>query len=71
MSFEIKVTPDFQRHAKRLVKKYASLKSELEGLAGQLRKNPTIGVSLGANAYKIRLSVKKAVEFELSLSLCF
>lgn len=58
MSFEIEVTPDFQRHAKRLLKKYASLKSDLEGLVGELRKNPTIGVSLGANAYKIRLAVK-------------
>ncbi|MEI7582945.1 hypothetical protein [Runella sp.] len=58
MSFEIKVTPDFQRRAKRLVKKYASLKSEVESLVGQLRENPTLGVSLGANAYKIRLSVK-------------
>jgi len=58
MSFEVKVTPNFQKRAKRLVKKHASLKIELEKLAGQLRGNPTIGISLGANVYKIRLSVK-------------
>ena len=58
MSFEITVTPDFQRRAKRLLKKYASLKSDLAVLVAQLRENPTIGVSLGANAFKIRLAVK-------------
>jgi len=36
MSFKVGVSPSFQKKAKRLVKKYASLKEELLALIEQL-----------------------------------
>ena len=44
--------------AKRLVKKYPSLKNELLELSLALMSNPTLGTALGNNAYKIRISIK-------------
>jgi len=34
-------TPKFKREAKRLIKKYASLRDELQSLATELTANPT------------------------------
>lgn len=58
MSYEVIVTPRFKREAKRLSKKWLSLKTELAALQKQLAENPEMGTSLGAGAYKIRLSVQ-------------
>lgn len=58
MSYKIEVTDDFQRQAKRLAKKYSSLRDELTLLQTELMENPTSGTSLGSNIYKIRLAVK-------------
>jgi len=57
MSYNVKTIPLFDREIKRLVKKYASLKSEYEELIDELEKNPEIGTSLGDNLYKIRLAI--------------
>lgn len=51
-------TENFRRKAKPLLKKHASLMSELEELAEQLFKNPYLGTLIGENIYKIRLAVK-------------
>ena len=51
------VVENFKREAKRLVKKYASLKEELFQLEKELLQNPRCGTSLGKNVYKIRLAV--------------
>ena len=58
MSFEIIVTDNFAREAKRLVKKYPSLKSELADLQILLTRNPGIGTPLGHSCFKIRLAIK-------------
>lgn len=58
MNASIIVTPNFQREAKRLIKKYISLKSEIETLATALEENPTLGTRITENTYKIRLAVK-------------
>jgi hypothetical protein len=58
MKCRIYVTRNFEKEAKRLVKKYASLKNELAELNKQLLSNPLQGTPLGRNAYKIRLAVK-------------
>jgi mRNA-degrading endonuclease RelE of RelBE toxin-antitoxin system len=50
-------TPTFLRHAKRLSKKYPSLKSDLEELIGILENNPSFGIHIGQNCYKIRLVI--------------
>ena len=47
----------FTREAKRLLKKYASLEGELEQLFVTLREQPTTGISIGKNCYKIRLKI--------------
>jgi len=58
MKADVIVTPNFQREAKKLMKKYRSLKSELAELAEQLEENPKIGILIGEDTYKIRLAVK-------------
>jgi hypothetical protein len=57
MSYNVKTIAVFERQAKRLVKKYASLKKELWDLSQQLSKTPTQGTPLGSNCFKIRIAV--------------
>jgi len=57
MSYSIQLTQNFTKEAKKLVKKYASLKNELGDLFEELQNNPTIGTPLGNNIYKIRLAI--------------
>jgi mRNA-degrading endonuclease RelE of RelBE toxin-antitoxin system len=57
MSYKIETLSTFRKEAKKLIKKYPSLKNELANLGKQLSLNPSIGISLGNNCYKIRLSV--------------
>jgi mRNA-degrading endonuclease RelE of RelBE toxin-antitoxin system len=58
MSYNIIPIEKFRKEAKRLVKKYPSLKKELIELADLLKLNPNSGISLGNNTYKIRISIK-------------
>ena len=58
MNYSIIPIEKFKKEAKRLVKKYPSLKKELKELTSVLESNPTTGTSLGNNAYKIRVSIK-------------
>lgn len=58
MNVEILISDEFKRNAKKLTKKYRSLKGELEVLVGELQKEPTKGVRIGENVYKIRLAVR-------------
>ena len=57
MSYKIEITRHFEREAKPLLKKYASLKSELKKLGKELSENPEKGVPLGNNLYKVRLAI--------------
>ena len=56
--YKLLIARSFRRDAKSLLKKYASLKNELAELGSELRVNPTRGVPLGRNCYKIRLAIK-------------
>ncbi len=58
MNFDVIPSKKFRQEAKRLVKKYPSLKSELIDLSDELSKNPATGVLLGNNIYKVRLAIK-------------
>lgn len=58
MSFKVIPSDKFKREAKRLTKKYPSIKSELAGLAQMLSASPETGTPLGNNFYKIRLAIK-------------
>lgn len=57
MSFEIELTEHFKKEARKLIKKYRSLKTELEALGEQLAKKPTTGTPLGHDVYKVRLAI--------------
>ena len=57
MNYSVELTPNFKKEAKRLSKKYLSLKSELETLFVELEENPMSGTPLGNNIYKIRLAI--------------
>jgi mRNA-degrading endonuclease RelE of RelBE toxin-antitoxin system len=58
MNVDIRVTENFKRAAKKLLKKYSSLKVELADLEKDLLSNPEMGTPIGNDCYKIRLAVK-------------
>jgi mRNA-degrading endonuclease RelE of RelBE toxin-antitoxin system len=57
MSYNVKTVAIFEKQAKRLLKKYPSLKNELFQLIQELKENPERGTNLGKNCYKIRISI--------------
>lgn len=52
-----KAIPPFAREAKPLLKKYVSLRHELQQLIEQLEASPIQGTPIGQNCYKIRLKI--------------
>ena len=52
MNCNIVATQDFSRDAKRLSKKYISLKNELKELQEQLLQNPQMGILIHENSIK-------------------
>ena len=57
MSYEVKSISVFEKQAKRLAKKYVSLKNELLQLVQKLKDNPEEGKAIGRNCHKIRISI--------------
>jgi hypothetical protein len=53
MSYNVILTPDF----KKLAKKYPSLKNDLQKLITILQEKPDAGIPLGHNIYKIRMVI--------------
>ena len=58
MNYKVIPVDKFKKEAKRLIKKYPSLKNELTELAESLTIEPTQGTALGNDAYKIRVPIK-------------
>jgi hypothetical protein len=58
MNFKVDTLPNFEREAKRLIKKYNSLHKEINELIDSLEINPRQGKHLGSDVYKIRLAIK-------------
>ena len=58
MSYSIIAVPEFLKQAKRLGKKYRSIKDDLSFLFEELEQNPALGTNLGNNCYKVRLAIK-------------
>ena len=52
----IRISTNFLRNAKKLKKKFLSLRGELDDLFQELSENPQLGTHLGDNIYKIRLA---------------
>jgi hypothetical protein len=65
MSYSVKSIVVFERHAKKLIKKYASLKSELLDLIQELKENPELGTPIGQVvsrfAFLLHLKIKGKV----------
>ncbi len=57
MSYKIELTDNFKKEAKNLIKKYASLRKEIQILGKELAQKPNIGTPLGNDVYKIRLAI--------------
>ena len=57
MSYKILSIPLFDKQAKRLAKKYPSLKKDLTELLENLADNPEQGTALGNSFYKIRFAI--------------
>jgi mRNA-degrading endonuclease RelE of RelBE toxin-antitoxin system len=53
----IRISKGFTSQAKPLLKKFKSLSSDLLNLQKELLINPRLGISLGADVYKIRLKI--------------
>jgi len=47
MNYKIELSANFKKEARKLVKKYPSLKTELTTLFTEPEENPTIGTPLG------------------------
>lgn len=57
MNYSIEVTSYFKKQAKRLLKKYPLLKSEILQLISLLEVNPQQGTPIGNDCFKIRLAI--------------
>jgi mRNA-degrading endonuclease RelE of RelBE toxin-antitoxin system len=55
MKYKVIPTPEFIKNLKSLKKRYKSIKQDVLKLANKLEENPTIGIQLGNNTYKIRI----------------
>lgn len=54
----VQTSQNFEKEAKKLIKKYRSLVREIEELISELSQNPIKGTPLGKNCYKIRIAIK-------------
>jgi mRNA-degrading endonuclease RelE of RelBE toxin-antitoxin system len=57
MNYKIELSANFKKEAKKVIKKFPSLKQELGDLFTALETNPTMGTPLGNDIYKIRLAI--------------
>ena len=57
MNYNVYPTPDFKKFLKKLVKKYPSLKADLQSLIRILQEEPDAGIHLGHGIHKIRLAI--------------
>ena len=57
MSYQIEISDNFKKEAKKLFKKYPSLYSEIAQLIKELKENPRMGTHLGADIYQIRIAI--------------
>lgn len=58
MNYDVRLSERFKKEAKRLSKRYPSLKEDLAALGNELLKNPLIGTDLGSGIRKVRLAIK-------------
>ena len=54
MNFKIETIPRFEKDVKKLKKKFPKIKNDLVELVNELSLNPTLGIDLGENIFKVR-----------------
>lgn len=59
MNFSVIPSDKFKREAKRLIKKFPSLKQELADFNAWVGNERHTGTPLGNDTYKVRLAIKK------------
>ena len=57
MSYNVVTSKIFEKEAKRLIRKFPSLKKEVLNIIEKLEVDPFLGTSLGHNCYKIRVPI--------------
>lgn len=57
MTYKLAFTRSFGRELKKLKKKYPSILKDLDQIAIKLLENPTLGVPVYKNCYKIRVPI--------------
>ena len=57
MSYKVKSIDIFEKQAKKLIKKYPSLKNELLQLINELELEPQQGTPIGKSCYKVRIAI--------------
>jgi hypothetical protein len=57
MKVTIRTIDEFERHARRLMKKYKSLRGDLRSFQEKLMENPFLGSDLGGGVRKIRMAI--------------
>jgi mRNA-degrading endonuclease RelE of RelBE toxin-antitoxin system len=58
MNYKVETTSRFDKYLKQLVKKYPSIKKEVEDLIEDLKTNPFLGTDIGNNVRKIRIAIQ-------------
>lgn len=58
MNFVVDTTKGFEREAKRLFKRYASLPEDIAALVSDLEDKPHQGTPIGRGCYKVRLAIR-------------
>ncbi len=58
MAYKLETIANFKSEAKRLIKKFPSLRQEIEALGADLISNPLLGTPLPNGFYKIRMSIQ-------------
>ena len=58
MSFAVDTTKGFERGAKRLFKRYASLPEDIAALISDLEDEPHLGAPIGRGCYKVRMAIR-------------
>lgn len=57
MTYKVIITRPFERRFKKLKKKHQSISSDLRKVVDILTTNPDLGIAMGSNCYKIRMSI--------------
>ena len=55
MNFKIETIPRFEKDVKKLKKKFPNIKNDLIAFVNELSTNPTLGINLGENIFKVKI----------------